>query len=319
MKRTQVYIKLKAPTSDRSHWEDPSIEATTYDEIQHDDAFGDDFDDFEEGGENDDDFGDFDVGEDEDEHSTHHSKNFTPTTDAPLQSMYPQIPVPEFDHLHDKPDLIDSIQTYLDSIYDSTNSRSIDTDAAEPAELNPTFLTDRSKSLWEQLTAPPPLQPPNWIKSRIRRLFLVSLGVPVDLDEILPASKQKKLVLPSTEGVATKSLVDEKTAGQNTKGGAENGDPNLAKADASRRRGPPPPPTFDVNTARRSCLTTSAALANFADDELSSYVDQLLTLEQQAQNMRTYWLTQRDRALGDKEAFEEVIDNLVKHAKRIRK
>src|SRR5271168_3035052 len=67
----------------------------------------------------------------------------------------------------------------------------------QPTNNNPIFLTDRSASLWSQLVAPPPLQPPNWIRSRIRRLFLVSLGVPVDLDEILPASKQKKLILPS--------------------------------------------------------------------------------------------------------------------------
>ena len=71
-----------------------------------------------------------------------------------------------------------------------------------PEETRSIFLSERSHSLWSQLVAPPPLQPPDWVRSRIRRLFLVSLGVPVDLDEILPASKQKKLILPSFRGSA---------------------------------------------------------------------------------------------------------------------
>ncbi|KAL8871585.1 MAG: hypothetical protein Q9174_002609, partial [Haloplaca sp. 1 TL-2023] len=75
------------------------------------------------------------------------------------------------------------------------NTKSAQSQPAPPPSGPPPslFLTDRSHSLFTQLTAPPPLSPPNWLRSRTRRLFLVSLGVPIDLDEILPKSKQKKL------------------------------------------------------------------------------------------------------------------------------
>ena len=34
--------------------------------------------------------------------------------------------------------------------------------------------------------SPPDTHPPNWTRSRIRRRHLVSLGIPVNLDEVLP-------------------------------------------------------------------------------------------------------------------------------------
>ncbi|KAK3062124.1 hypothetical protein LTR53_019507, partial [Teratosphaeriaceae sp. CCFEE 6253] len=125
------------------------------------------------------------------------------------------------------------------------------------------FPTDRSLALWQQLATPPPyLQPPNWTRSRIRRLFLVSLGVPVDLDEILPPSKQTRLVLPNIhlatsprassaierlrEGGANDSTtsLDSRTSG---------GHPTSKSKSSSRRpaKGPPPPPhpDFDLSSA----------------------------------------------------------------------
>ena len=70
-----------------------------------------------------------------------------------------------------------------------------------PSDSPPERLdNERAMSLWNQLAAPVPLNPPDWKRSRIRRHFLVSLGIPVNLDEILPASgKKKKLILPSTK------------------------------------------------------------------------------------------------------------------------
>ena len=36
------------------------------------------------------------------------------------------------------------------------------------------------------LKTPPPTKPSNWIRSRIRRQHLIALGIPVNLDEVLP-------------------------------------------------------------------------------------------------------------------------------------
>ena len=64
-------------------------------------------------------------------------------------------------------------------------------DPAKPPPSDAPFErldNERAMSLWNQLAAPVPLNPPDWKRSRVRRLFLVSLGIPVNLDEILPAS-----------------------------------------------------------------------------------------------------------------------------------
>jgi hypothetical protein len=188
-------------------------------------------------------------------------------------------------------------------------------------------FSERSQSLWTQLLAPPPLQPPNWVRSRIRRLFLVSLGVPVDLDEILPASKQKKLVLPlmesSTEAHSPLSTETKGTSAVSRSlqadGRSTSGQSVSFNGGEDRRRGPPPPPKFDFRAAMTLCSTTEAALAQLDEEGLKSHIAQLHELQARASEVLEYWLRRRDNALGDKEAFEGVIENLVKHAKKFRK
>jgi len=221
---------------------------------------------------------------------------------------------------------------------------------------NPVFLTPRSASLWSQLVAPPPLQPPDWIRSRIRRLFLVSLGVPVDLDEILPASKQKKLVLPSLHRVssngsfrrdssesrsvsrvrqahaAPRTSVDSQgnlkpTSSSRPAGSGDyaaspsSSSHNLAAgASGSRRKGPASPgPSFDLTAARQLCATTDEALTGMTDEELKTHVAKLEAMQGTVQEVLEYWQKRTDEKIGDREAFEGVIENLVKHARKVRK
>ena len=67
------------------------------------------------------------------------------------------------------------------------------------------------------------------------------------------------------------------------------------------------------------CSTTEAALSNFTDEELQAHVNKLEGLTGRASEVLEYWLKRKDEALGDKEAFEGVIENLVKHARKVRK
>lgn len=67
------------------------------------------------------------------------------------------------------------------------------------------------------------------------------------------------------------------------------------------------------------CMTTDAALSNFDDEEIQTHIRKLEELTARASEVLQYWLTRKDNALGDKEAFEGVIENLVKHARRVRK
>jgi hypothetical protein len=67
------------------------------------------------------------------------------------------------------------------------------------------------------------------------------------------------------------------------------------------------------------CSTTDAALKNFTDEELSEHVKRLKALTERAGEVLEYWLKRKDAAIGNKEAFEGVIENLVKHARKVRK
>jgi hypothetical protein len=216
-------------------------------------------------------------------------------------------------------DVAEATQSYIESIYPISQEHPTFTEDARSV-----FLTERSKSLWTQLVAPPPLQPPDWVRSRIRRLFLVSLGVPVDLDEILPASKQKKLILPSIHIPGDKSPRPSSDGRNGALGRVKRENASSTSVDSSaskadrKRKGPAPPPELDISSTAMLCATTEAALQNFTNEELEAHIKRLRELEARANEVFEYWQKRMESALGDKDAFEQVIESLVAHAKKLR-
>ncbi|KAI5917797.1 hypothetical protein F4810DRAFT_695004 [Camillea tinctor] len=286
----------------------------------NDDDFGDDFDDFEEGNE-DADFGDFDDG-------FQQAEAADPVAPPPVSQ--PQVSIPSFPILDldglDSEDILTATEPYLDALY-SPEALELPALPSPPSD-NPIFFNPRSASLWSQLAAPPPLQPPDWIRSRIRRLFLVSLGVPVDLDEILPASKQKKLILPSihTTGGPLRTSTDSSSVARLKKSDANGSSVSVdsegkekPRSDSKRRKGPPEPPELDLVSAKQLCATTEEALAGMTDAELQQHVRKLRGMEVLAKEVLEFWKKRTDEKIGDREAFEGVIENLVKHARKTRK
>ncbi|KAJ4322409.1 hypothetical protein N0V94_002396 [Neodidymelliopsis sp. IMI 364377] len=286
---------------------------------EDDDGFGD-FDDFEEGGEGDDDFGDFDDGfqQGEEQAETTFDK---PQIQNPVPAPPPGPPVLDFAELTSLEAIVTATQPYISEIYPAPQDIP---SIASTEDVRSIFHSERSHSLWTQLVAPPPLQPPDWVRSRIRRLFLVSLGVPVDLDEILPASKQKKLILPSINIPGDRSPRPSSDGRNNVLDRVKRENASNTSVDSSRskserpRKGPPPPPELDINSTTMLCATTEAALLNFTDDELMIHVDHLKGLHLRAEQVFEYWQKQLESALGDKDAFEQVIESLVAHAKKLR-
>ncbi|CAO2657960.1 Nn.00g072200.m01.CDS01 [Neocucurbitaria sp. VM-36] len=307
-----------AESSSIVHVPDQLDDADNDDDVD-DDGFGD-FDEFEEGAEGDD-FGDFDDGFQQGEQEAETSFDKPPDQPPiPAPSIGP--PVLDFEHLKSLEDIVKATQPYIDEIYPSPHD--IPSISTNPEETRSIFLSERSHSLWTQLVAPPPLQPPDWVRSRIRRLFLVSLGVPVDLDEILPASKQKKLILPSIHipGSETPRPSADGRNGALGRVKRENASSTSVDSSSSRpdrkRKGPPPPPELDISSTTMLCATTEAALSNFTEEELKEHVERLKGLQERAKEVFEYWQKRMESALGDKDAFEQVIESLVAHAKKLR-
>lgn len=281
-------------------------------QINNDDDFDDDFDDFGEGFEQgehvQDDFDDFGTAETDGAVSTLLPPDLLahlasiPTILTRIMSDTDECQPPL--NLSDKitPDSRQAALTpYLQTIFPDVDTSLLGGTPLPRSKPEP-LLSDRSASLWAQLVAPPPLQPPDWTRSKIRRLFLVSLGVPVDLDEIHPGSKQKKLVLPSTRGRE-----------ELTGGGAKSKD---TKGDASHRSSGPAPPEFDSRSARQLCLVQKSVLEAYSDKELQNHLSQLESTTAMADALLEYWLKRKESAVGDKEAFEGVIENLVGFMKK---
>lgn len=222
----------------------------------------------------------------------------------------------DFEPLATVEDVASATQPYIHEIYPSLKEiPSITT--ANQAALRSIFLSERSESLWAQLVAPPPLQPPDWVRSRIRRLFLVSLGVPVDLDEILPASKQKKLVLPSIHIPGEKSPRPSADSRGGALGRVKQENASSTSVDSSgskserKRKGPPPPPQLDISSTTMLCVTTDAALGNFTDEELRQHVKRLEELKERANEVFEYWQKRMESALGDKDAVSNTTTRMV--------
>ncbi|GIJ99227.1 hypothetical protein Aspvir_001357 [Aspergillus viridinutans] len=298
-------------------------------ESPQDQAAADDFDDFaEEQDLADDDFGDFDDGFQEPDGETAAPEPIEPQQPLPHPSADLQPPIIDFDTFQSFPDLHAALDQTLDKLYPTSKNISSLPPLEPIQDASSIFSTERSMSLWSQLVAPPPLQPQNWVKSRIRRLFLVSLGVPVDLDEILPASKQKKLVLPSINlsgSDTTGSAVHSRSHSQARKSCSQDGIDSpttsgpAARHRTSRRRDRSPPPELDLSAVRRLCATTDAALDGLTDAELRAHVKELEQVTLRASSVLEYWLKRRDGLVSEREAFEGVIENLVNHARRVRK
>lgn len=150
--------------------------------------------------------------------------------------------------------------------------------------------------------------------------------MPVDLDEILPASKQKKLILPSINPEMSaydvskgpvKSRRGDTDSPQNDSTVSVNS--TLSRQKSSRRRGQPSPPELDLSAVGRLCSTTDAALGGLTESELEQHMKSLETASTKAQDVLDYWVKRTSELVKEKEAFEGVIENLVNHARRARK
>lgn len=128
--------------------------------------------------------------------------------------------------------------------------------------------------------------------------------MPVDLDEILPAeTKQKKLVLPSLDpprrSMTRSTSPSQYSAKKQVNGGVR-------------------PESLDIPSARILCSTSTSALQSLTVEELREHVERLENVTKVASEVLTYWLKKRDEAVGNKEAFETVIESLVGYARKKR-
>jgi len=72
-------------------------------------------------------------------------------------------------------------------------------------------------------------------------------------------------------------------------------------------------------SARQLCIITDEALNGLTNEELKGHVEKLEEMESLAKSVLEYWTKKTDEKIGEREAFEGVVENLVKHARKVRK
>jgi hypothetical protein len=276
----------------------------------------------------DDDFGDFDDFDDfqEQDNEPPAEPNLTieqteGSTDFTQSSTQPSPPRPKMQCLTET-DFSSSvtIQATISSILSSTISTDPSHyDETVPPAFNPetpaSYFNERSQSLWQQLALiQPQALATDWKKSTIRRLFMISLGVPLDLDEILPPSKNpKKLVLPNN----TKSSLASASASSRAATAASALPADTKPGDKSGEN------PLEVNTAQNLSAwnhlaqVSELALQGMSTEELTQHIASLNVAVKQATETLTIWETKKAAAEKDKQDFESLIESLVDYAQKV--
>uniref|UniRef100_A0A060T7T0 ARAD1D01980p n=1 Tax=Blastobotrys adeninivorans TaxID=409370 RepID=A0A060T7T0_BLAAD len=177
------------------------------------------------------------------------------------------------------------------------------------------YFSERSASLWSQLAVlSPDVRPIDWKRSAIRRLLLVSLGVPLDLDEILPRANTKRLVLPSLSKDTDKGKVPERDQSSEEKSTNTGTKEKEAESEALSKE-----TEAFLSEWGRLAKVSQEALEGMNEEELNDHIDRLKTSIEGAEKLNAQWEAKKEGAIKDKEAFEGVIESLVEYAQRLRK
>lgn len=93
----------------------------------------------------------------------------------------------------------------------------------------------------------------------------------------------------------------------------------LSRPDCRKISRPKLAPELDLVAARQLCATTNETLDSFSQDEMIAYTEKLRKTQARANAALEFWTERTDEKLKDRETFEGVIENLVKHARKTRK
>ncbi|KZS97881.1 hypothetical protein SISNIDRAFT_481762 [Sistotremastrum niveocremeum HHB9708] len=198
--------------------------------------------------------------------------------------------------------------------------------------LQQVLVTPESRKLYEQLlqSSPPSMRAPNWIRSRIRRQHLIALGIPVNLDEVMPKLAAK--ALPALE-IHTRPA--SAPPGNRNSVHGRNG---IAAASASRAQSPRPipvgsgtplssalstippetPPAVDEATARELLALNPESLPLLPLPTLEVYLQKLKTQTLNASSVLSHLLQKRDALEQDSETYNRLIAELVGEAQKMK-
>ena len=210
-------------------------------------------------------------------------------------------------------DLKPQITSILDSIYPHASAALTD----DPTQsLSRASLSKAHRDLLESLSSPPDLPPVSWKRSKTRRLHLITLGIPVNLDEMAEstAAPLSTLVLPSirttnlTNGSRASSPAPMSAPAGSSLGKTLRAGQGASSANNSRSSlALPSAPKIDRSKASKLLALDQSSLALLPLSEVLELRAEMEDLLNQAGHALTYGLEQRERLKNDAETYDRLI------------
>ncbi|KAJ7904737.1 hypothetical protein B0H14DRAFT_3079529 [Mycena olivaceomarginata] len=222
------------------------------------------------------------------------------------------------DPLPSKVDLREQVDGILAPIWGNVDISQVTTkDGIREVEgVAQILMNPESRELYTMLVqSAPPTKPPNWTRSRIRRQHLIALGIPVNLDEVLPPQANGK-PMPALQ-VTTRPM------------SAPPGPRNHPSAGSTPvRSGTPQPGGRAEQFGQKPAIDNAKIAELLALDSETLTIQSLSTLEGYLASLRSQTVTTstllshllqtRDSLQQDSETYNKLIAELVSEAQKIK-
>ncbi|KAL4076162.1 hypothetical protein V8B97DRAFT_1893150 [Scleroderma yunnanense] len=207
----------------------------------------------------------------------------------------------------------------------------VDGNVRQVEGIGQVLVDPESRQFFNMLvTSPPLMEPINWIRSRIRQQHLISLGLPVNLDEMLPQASAKPLppLHVSTRPTSLPPVAPNNPL-RNTPASRENsrpGTPRPSTPQPSVRAGMPvvkqlglgPKPRLDEQRINELLSLSPDELNLLPLAKLETYLSQLQLETTNTSSLLTYLLQTRDALQQDSETYNKLIAGLVSEVQKVK-
>ncbi|KZT29264.1 hypothetical protein NEOLEDRAFT_1214603 [Neolentinus lepideus HHB14362 ss-1] len=233
----------------------------------------------------------------------------------------------QLDPLPDKEELEEQVDRILRPLWANDDFRQVltDEDVRQAEGLNQILVTPESREFYEKIfSTPPPTKVLNWTRSEIRRRHLISLGIPINLDEILPQTNGK--ALPPLQ-ITTRPM----SAPPGPRGGTSSNAPSPSRSRVpTPRSGTPQPgrgstlaqlglgpqPEIDQTKVDGLLALDEDSMALMPLTKLESSLKEIKAQTANASAVLTYLLQTRDALQQDSETYNSLIAELISEAQK---
>ncbi|WWD22682.1 hypothetical protein CI109_107175 [Kwoniella shandongensis] len=237
-------------------------------------------------------------------------------------------------------EMLEQLSSLLTPILSSAESSEQLTD--EPTRLvgglSQVLVGESSRDAYAQLTTAPMLKPLDWTRSKVRRDHLISMGVPVNLDEV---DSHRLSALPPLRITTSRSMLppprpqsanaDPNANGRYTtqqKGKGRDTSPMSVPNSAGgfRPNGPAgtgkyglgEKPEMDVSRAEELCGLQEDQLSILSIHALKKIQDELVTITAQASAPLAWSLQLKDAQVQDSTTYNGMISELISNAAKVK-